>query len=73
MADKDAPKAPVKDSGEAEVQAKADEIDAKGYFGQTVDETPRENYTLEGVIAGAPVPETEPERAVTPVRVLSEQ
>lgn len=73
MADKDAPKAPVKDSGEAEVQAKVDAAEEKGYFGQTVDETPRENYTLQGVISGAPVPETEPERAVAPVRVLSEQ
>jgi hypothetical protein len=65
----------AEDSGEAEVQAKVDEAEAKGYFGQEVDKTPRENYTLEGVIAGAPTPETDPEQrlAVSPRHVLSEQ
>ena len=45
------------DSGEAEVQAKFDEAEDKGYHGETVDETPRENYTLAGVVAGKPTPE----------------
>ena len=47
------------DLGQAEVQAKFDEAEAKGYFGHTPDDTPNENYTLAGVIAGKPTPETE--------------
>jgi hypothetical protein len=46
------------DSGEAEVQAKVDEAEAQGFLGTAVDETPRENYTLQGVVAGKPTPET---------------
>jgi hypothetical protein len=45
------------DSGEAEVQAKVDEAEEKGYLGNAVDETPRENYTLQGVTSGKPTPE----------------
>lgn len=47
----------VTDSGAAEVQAKVDEAEEKGYLGTAVDETPRENYTLKGVTSGAPTPE----------------
>ncbi len=47
------------DAGEAEVQAKADEAAEKGYFGTLADETPFENYTLAGVAAGKPTPETD--------------
>ena len=47
------------DLGAAEVQAKADEAAEKGYFGETPDDTPNENYTLQGVAAGKPTPETE--------------
>ena len=46
------------DAGQAEVQAKVDEAAEKGYFGTSPDETPRENYTLAGVAAGKPTPET---------------
>ena len=46
------------DSGEAEVQAKFDEANEKGYFGTLADETPNENYTLRGVTSGKPTPET---------------
>jgi hypothetical protein len=45
------------DSGEAEVQALVDEAEDKGFLGDAVDETPRENYTLQGVVAGKPTPE----------------
>lgn len=48
----------TEDAGQAEVQATFDEANAKGYFGETPDETPNENYTLAGVIAGKPTPET---------------
>jgi len=48
-----------KDVGQAEVQAKFDDANSKGFFGEQVDETPRANYTLGGVGAGKPTPETE--------------
>ena len=47
------------DAGQAEVQAKFDEAEEKGYFGTTPDDTPNENYTLQGVTSGKPTPETE--------------
>lgn len=47
------------DLGQAEVQKKADEEAAKGFVGVEVDETPNENYTVAGVLAGKPTPETE--------------
>lgn len=47
------------DAGQAEVQAKFDEAEEKGYFGTTPDDTPNENYTLKGVTSGKPTPETE--------------
>jgi hypothetical protein len=40
------------------IQAAFDKAEDRGYFGKTVDETPRENYTVAGVIAGKPTPET---------------
>lgn len=46
------------DLGASEVQARFDEANAKGYFGETPDDTPNENYTLAGVTAGKPTPET---------------
>jgi hypothetical protein len=45
------------DGGAAEVQAKVDEVEERGYLGTAVDETPRENYTVQGVTSGAPTPE----------------
>lgn len=38
-------------------EAKSDED--KGYWGVQVDKTPNENYTVAGVLAGKPTPETE--------------
>lgn len=50
MADKSEPKV---------VAAQVDAADLKqGFHGTVVDETPRENYTLAGVAAGKPTPET---------------
>jgi hypothetical protein len=40
--------------GADEVQAKFDEANAKGYFGDTPDEEPRENFTLKGVAGNKP-------------------
>ena len=48
--------------GADQVQATFDEAEEKGYFGETPDETPRENYTLEGVSQGKPTPETDGSR-----------
>jgi hypothetical protein len=46
------------DLGRAEVQKNVDEGDAKGFYGEEVDETPNENYTVDGVTSGKPTPET---------------
>lgn len=43
----------------AEVQAKADQEAELGYRGIEADPTPNENYTVAGVTAGAPTPETD--------------
>lgn len=47
------------DLGAAEVQARFDEAAKKGYFGESPDKTPPENYTLAGVTSGKPTPETD--------------
>lgn len=46
------------DSGASEVQAAFDEAAEKGYFGESPDDTPRENYSLQ-TPQDAPTPETE--------------
>ncbi|MCA1569315.1 MAG: hypothetical protein LC798_03125 [Chloroflexi bacterium] len=46
------------DAAAANVQKAIDEAEAKGYIGTTPDETPNENYTVAGVLAGKPTPET---------------
>lgn len=59
-----------KPAGGDEVQAAFDEAAKKGYFGETPDKTPRENYTVEGVGAGLPTPESDPEiRMAQPERL----
>lgn len=47
------------DAGQDEVQARFDEAAEKGYFGETPDDTPRENYTLAGVTSDKPTPENQ--------------
>lgn len=47
------------DLGQAEIQAKFDAAEAQGFWGSVPDATPNENYTLAGVIAGKPTPETQ--------------
>jgi hypothetical protein len=42
----------------AELQRITDEAEAKGFYGTAVDETPRSHYTVEGVVAGKPTPES---------------
>ena len=41
------------DSGEAEVQAKVDEANEQGFYGERVDDRPREDYTVAGVVRRA--------------------
>lgn len=45
------------------VQDKVDEAAEKGHYGERVDPTPLEHYTVAGVIAGKPTPETDPDAA----------
>lgn len=35
--------------------------ESKGFYGETPDDTPNEHYTISGVLADKPVPETETE------------
>lgn len=65
------------ESSQAEVQASFDEAEAKGHFGERVDPTPLEHYTVEGVLAEKPTPETDAKSAAkaaeatgTPARVV---
>lgn len=55
----DAPASAEGDLGASEVQARFDEANEKGYFGNTPDDTPNENYTLSGVTSGKPTPENQ--------------
>ncbi len=43
----------------AEAQRLADEANRKGYIGVEADPTPDDHYTLAGVTAGKPTPETD--------------
>lgn len=58
MADKNAStdSTPAENTASA-IQKVVDEADAKGYYGKTADETPREHYSVAGVTAGKPTPE----------------
>lgn len=49
----------VAEKGNAEVQKETDEAEAQGFRGVSPDPTPRENYTVAGVTAGKPTPETD--------------
>jgi hypothetical protein len=67
-----ATKAAVSDGGAAEAQKKADAEQEQGVRGVPVDPTPNEHYTVAGVVAGKPTPETDPEHAAK-VRVELEK
>jgi len=45
--------------GAAEVQAAMDQATEQGYFGTSADPTPDKHYTVAGVLAGKPTPETD--------------
>jgi hypothetical protein len=54
---------PPKDAAQQEVQKAVDKAEERGLRGVEVDPTPNENYTVAGVLAGAPTPETDPDHA----------
>lgn len=58
MADKKDDKPERDDAAKAADQAKSVE-DEQGFRGLEVDPTPNENYTVAGVLAGKPTPETD--------------
>jgi hypothetical protein len=51
------------DLGADQVQQATDEAEDQGFVGVKVDPTPDEHYTVAGVVAGKPTPETDPEAA----------
>jgi hypothetical protein len=53
---KDEPQKPA----DAQVAEQVDRETEQGFRGVEVDATPNENYTLAGVVSGAPTPETTP-------------
>jgi len=58
------------DAGAASVQKQVDEENAKGFVGVEVDPTPNENYTVAGVVAGKPTPETDDKAAASAAAAL---
>lgn len=52
------PEQPPAPGGAAQVQAATDIDLHRGYLGHKVDPTPNEHYTVAGVLAGLPTPET---------------
>jgi len=53
----------VAEKGNAQVQEETDKAEDKGYRGVSPDPTPRDHYTVAGVTAGKPTPETDPDLA----------
>lgn len=56
-------KSAPKDEAQVDAQKAADEAEDRGFLGVSVDPTPKENYTVAGVLAGKPTPETDPDHA----------
>jgi hypothetical protein len=53
----DTSKRATQESVDSDVQKAVDAENAKGYRGNVADETPNENYTFGGQLAGKPTPE----------------
>lgn len=51
------------EKAEAEVQKAVDVETEQGFRGEEVDETDNHAYTVGGVVAGEPTPESDPEQA----------
>lgn len=54
---------PVDDPAAEAVQQATDKAAQQGYFGVETDPTPNEHYTVAGVLAGKPTPETDKDAA----------
>ena len=54
---------PPQDAAQRDVQKAVDKAEEKGYLGVEVDPTPDEHYSVAGVTAGKPTPETDPGHA----------
>lgn len=52
-----------KDNAAEQVQEAVDVETDQGFRGLEVDPTPNENYTVKGVLAGKPTPETDEKQA----------
>lgn len=52
-----------KQTPESRVQEQTDKDEEQGFRGVKVDPTPNENYTVAGVTAGKPTPETDEKAA----------
>jgi hypothetical protein len=54
---------PPQDAAQKEVQKAVDKAEERGYLGVEVDPTPDSHYSVAGVLAGKPTPETDPDHA----------
>lgn len=63
VADKAPETKPDATAAEKAVQDRVDEAEAQGFIGVEVDPTPNEHYTVDGVTAGKPTPETDADAA----------
>lgn len=54
---------PADDQVAKEVQRVTDRAQEQGFYGVETDPTPNDHYTVAGVVAGKPTPETDPEAA----------
>ena len=58
---------------EVDPQAVVDAAEDRGFIGSPVDPTPKDHYTLAGVLAGKPTPETDSEHARTVRQQLDDE
>lgn len=54
---------PVEDEATVAVQQAVDRAQEQGFYGVETDPTPNEHYTVAGVVAGKPTPETDTDAA----------
>ncbi|MEU3665751.1 hypothetical protein [Streptomyces virginiae] len=54
---------PAEDGAAAAAQHAADKAQEQGFYGVETDPTPNEHYTVAGVVAGKPTPETDKDAA----------
>jgi hypothetical protein len=59
------------ESANEQVQATVDAENEQGFIGTKADPTPNEHYTVAGVLAGKPTPETDPKAAAEAAQATS--